>query len=275
MFSKIKELNVFSYILIVLGCLITLLPFLWMISTSLKTSGAIYQMPPSFIPDKFNLSNYSDVVSRVPMSRYFFNSVVVSLIITIGSLITTILASFAFSRMKFWGRDVIFSMMLGTMMIPSEMLLAPNFVTLSRLGLINTMPALFLPWLVSTYSIFLLRQFFLTVPEELYYAAKVDGCSDFKYLLTIMIPVSKPALITIVLLRMIYSWNEFLWPLLVTNTPDMRTLPVGLTNFMTEAGTQYNLLMAYSSIVIIPIVIIYVLLQKHILRGITKGGIRG
>lgn len=273
--KKIKIINIISYIILISGVIVTLLPFIWMISTSLKHPGAVYEMPPKLIPISFQWDNYSEIVRRVPIKTYFFNSVFVAFMVTAGTLITSILAAFAFSRLKFWGRDIIFSILLGTMMVPGEMLIAPNFVTLSKLHLINTMPALYVPWLTSVFSIFLLRQFFLTVPEELYYAAKVDGCSDFKYLVKIMVPFAKPALITIALLKIINSWNEFLWPLLMTSTPEMRTLPVGLTNFMTEAGAKYNLLMAYSSIVIIPIIIIYITLQKYIVQGVTRGGIKG
>lgn len=273
--KKIKIINIISYIILISGVIVTLLPFIWMISTSLKHPGAVYEMPPKLIPSSFQWDNYSEIVRRVPIKTYFFNSVFIAFMVTAGTLITSILAAFAFSRLKFWGRDIIFSILLGTMMVPGEMLIAPNFVTLSKLHLINTMPALYVPWLTSVFSIFLLRQFFLTVPEELYYAAKVDGCSDFKYLVKIMVPFAKPALITIALLKIINSWNEFLWPLLMTSTPEMRTLPVGLTNFMTEAGAKYNLLMAYSSIVIIPIIIIYITLQKYIVQGVTRGGIKG
>lgn len=273
--KKIKILNVLSYTILIAGCVITLLPFIWMLSTSFKGSGEIYILPPKFIPDTFNWGNYNEVFNRVPMKTYFINSLVVTFMVTIGTLITSVLAAFAFSRIRFKGRDIIFAILLGTMMVPGEMLIAPNFVTLSKLNLINTRPALYIPWLASVSSIFFVRQFFLTVPEELYHAAKVDGCSDFKYMIKIMVPFSKPALITVGLLKIIYSWNEFLWPLLMTSTPDKRTLPVGLTNFMTEAGAHYNLLMAYSSIVIIPIIGIYIFLQKYIMSGVTRAGIKG
>ena len=164
---------------------------------------------------------------------------------------------------------------MATMMVPSEVLIAPNFVTMTKLKLINTLPALYIPWIASAFSIFLLRQYFLTIPKELYNAAKIDGCSDFKYLIKVMVPYSKPALISIALLRIINSWNEFLWPLLMINQPEKRTLPVGLTTFMTEAGDQFNYLMAYSSLVIIPVIILYIFLEKHIIKGFSRSGIKG
>lgn len=263
------------YFILILGAIITLLPFIWMISTSLKPFNEVFDMPPKLIPSKIMWSNYLEVSDRIPMGRYFFNSVLVSVCITIGTLITSVLAAFAFSRIKFWGRDVIFSIFLGTMMIPGEVLIIPNYITLSKLGWINSYKALIIPWIVSVFSIFLLRQFFLGIPESLYYAAKMDGCSDIKFLWNIMIPMSKPALVTVALIKVIYSWNEFLWPLIVTDTPFMRTLPTGLAVFTSETGSYYNLLMAAATIIILPIIIIYFLLEKYIISGISKAGIKG
>lgn len=263
------------YIILVLGCIITLLPFLWMISTSLKPFNEIFLMPPKWIPSKIMWKNYGEVQSKIPLLKYFFNSVFITLGITLGTLITTILAAFAFSKVRFWGRDVIFSIFIGTMMIPGEVILIPNYITISKVGWMNSYKALIIPWTVSVFSIFLLRQFFFTIPEPLYRAAKIDGCSDFKFLWTIMVPLSKPALITIALLRIINSWNEFLWPLIVTNIPNMRTLPVGLMTFTSEAGADSHLLMAAATMIIIPILIVYFVLQKYIISGMTKSGIKG
>lgn len=273
--KKIKVLNIISYGILVLGCLLTLIPFIWMISTSLKNGGEIYKLPITFIPESIRWDNYRTVFNKVPMRQYTINSVIVSSVITIGTIITSILAAFAFSRKNFFGKDILFTILLSTMMVPSEMLIAPNFVTLSKMGLINKRPALYLPWIASIFTIFLLRQYFLGIPEELYYAAKVDGCSDLKYLIKIMIPLSRPGIVTVALHRIINSWNEFLWPLLMVNTPDKRTLPVGLAQFITEAGPNYNLLMAYSSIIILPVIIIYIFLQKYIIQGVAKSGIKG
>ncbi len=263
------------FAIVVIGALLSLVPFIWMISTSLNDGGAIYQLPPQFIPDKLHWENYSYVFEKVPMKHYFFNSIFVAFMVTIGTLITTILAAFALTRLNFKGRDVIFVLLVTTMMVPGEVLIAPNFVTLTKMGLLNKIPSLYIPWIASAFSIFMLRQYFLDIPEELYYSAKIDGCSDFKYLVKIMVPYSKPALISIALLRVINSWNEFLWPLLMVNSPEKRTLPVGLTTFMTEAGASYHYLMAYASLVIIPVVVLYLLLQKHIIQGFSRSGIKG
>ncbi|WP_040328117.1 carbohydrate ABC transporter permease [Clostridium ihumii] len=273
--KKIKISKIFVYIILIVGCIITLLPFVWMLSTSLKSLNEVFIMPPEFIPKNPKFSNYKEVATQIPIVRYFFNSVIITAIVTVGTLITTILAAFAFSKINFWGRYIIFSIMIGTMMVPGELMLIPNYITTARLGWINTFKGLTIPWTISVVSVFLLRQFFLTIPNSLYYAAKLDGCSDFKYLWTIMVPISKPALITIALLKIVNSWNEFLWPLIVTNIPTMRTLPVGIMNFTSEVGGKYHLLMAATTTVIVPIMIIYFVLQKYIISGITKSGIKG
>lgn len=262
-------------VFILIGAVITLFPFIWMISTSLKTGQQVYEMPPRLIIRSPQFSNYLEVLKRVPFEKYFWNSVFVSIMVTLGTLVTSILSAFAFSRIKFYGRDIIFSIFLATMMVPGEVLVIPNYVTLAKLGWINTRLALIAPWMVSVFAVFLMRQYFLGIPESYYYSAKIDGCSDFNYLWRIMVPLAKPAILTIALLKVIYSWNEFLWPLLVTNTPEMRTLPVGLAVFSTEAGTLYHLLMAAAAMIILPILILYFGLSKHIINGAVKSGIKG
>lgn len=232
-------------------------------------------LPPVWIPSELHWENYTEATEIAPFGRYFVNSVIITILSTLGELITTILAAYAFSRINFYGRDVVFAILLGTMMVPSEVLMIPNFVTLSDLGWIDTYKALIIPWTASIFAIFLLRQFFLGIPKELSYAAKVDGCSEFKFLWYVMVPLAKPALITIALLKIIGSWNSFLWPLIMTNSTEMRTLPVGLTAFTTEAGIQYGLLMAASAMVILPMVIIFFLMQKYIVAGVTRAGLKG
>lgn len=265
----------FIYLLLIIGALLMLLPFIWMISTSLKASNEVMVMPPKWIPEIFQWDNYSEALEVAPFARYAFNSIVVLVASTIGELITTILAAYAFSKIEFYGKNIVFAILLGTMMVPGEVLLTPNFVTLVNLGWIDQYEALIVPWLASIFSIFLLRQFFIGIPQELSYAAKIDGCRDFRFLWSIMVPLAKPALITIALLKAIGSWNAFLWPLIVTNSEEMRTLPVGLTAFSTETGTVYELLMAASTMIILPMIILYIILQKYIIEGVAKAGIKG
>ncbi|WP_165980736.1 carbohydrate ABC transporter permease [Macrococcus carouselicus] len=265
----------FMYLMLILGSILMLLPFIWMVSTSLKPSDEVMTMPPVWIPSEFRWDNYMTAFQKAPFARYLFNSIVVTVLSTIGELLTTILAAYAFSKLAFWGRDIVFSVLMATMMIPGEVLLIPNFVTLSNLGWIDRFEALIVPWTASIFSIFLLRQFFMSIPDELGYAARIDGCSNWNFLWRIMVPLAKPAIVTIVLLKIIGSWNAFLWPLVVTNSEEMRTLPVGLTAFTTEAGTNYELLMAASAMIILPMIILFIILQKYIIQGVARAGIKG
>lgn len=267
--------KVLVYAQLVIGSVIMVLPFVWMISTSLKLPSEVAVLPPKWIPSKFNWSNYATAWKAAPFGRYFVNSVIVTVATTIGELVTTILAAFAFSRLKFWGRDALFTVLLATMMVPGEMLLIPNYVTLTDFGWINRYQALIVPWLASVYAIFLLRQYFLGIPEELYYAARIDGSRDWRYLWRIMVPLSRPALVTIALLKGIGSWNAFLWPMIVTNSAEMRTLPVGLTAFTSETNTDYELLMAATTMIVLPMIALYALLQRYIVEGISRGGLKG
>ncbi|MBG9980803.1 carbohydrate ABC transporter permease [Facklamia sp. DSM 111018] len=252
-----------------------ILPFYWMLSTSLKTAGQATAIPPIWLPVKLQWSNYRAALSAAPFDRYFLNSVITTLVSTTGELITSIMAAFAFAKLKFWGKDLIFLVLLATMMVPGELMTIPNFVTLSDWGMINTYGALILPWLASVFSVFTLKQSFQNVPDELYYAAKTDGASDWQFLWEMMVPLSKSSIIAVMILKVIGSWNSFMWSLIVTNDRNMRTLPVGLQAFTTEAGTRFELLMAASALVIVPMVIFYLVFQKHIMKGISRSGLKG
>lgn len=271
--ESIKKL--FIYLILSITALLIILPFVWIFLTALKSPQEVFSNPPVIIPKKLRWDNFLQVFRLANFKRYVFNSIVISLAITLGELITCILAAFAFSHLQFKGKDIIFTILIGTMMVPGEVLLIPNFVTLSKLKWINTYKALIIPWCTSVFAIFFLRQYFLGIPKELYYAAKVDRCSDFKYLLHIMIPMAKPAIITIALLKIINSWNAFMWPLIVTNSEKMRTLPIVLAKFSSEVGMDYHLLMAASTIIILPMIIIFILLSKYILSGVSNSGIKG
>lgn len=273
--NKKRIVNTLLYAILTIGALTMLLPFFWMISTSFKTAGQAVAMPPVWIPKDLQISNYEKALSMAPFGRYFLNSVLVTAISTTGELITTILAAFAFSRLEFYGKNVLFMLLISTMMVPGELLTIPNFVTLSKWQLINTYPSLFLPFLANVFSIYILKEAFEAIPDEIYYAAKVDGSSDWRYLWTVMVPMAKSSIVSIAILGIVGSWNSFMWPLIVTTEQSMRTLPVGLQAFTTEAGTQFELLMAASTIVVIPMIIVYLFLQKNIIEGLASGGSKG
>ena len=218
--------------------------------------------------------NYVDAWHAAPFGRYYINTVFVATTTTILEVIVASMAAFAFSVLSFKGRDFLFGIFVATMMVPGEVLLVPNYITISKFGWIDTYYALIIPWIVSVFAIFLIRQYFLTLPRELYDAAKIDGCSNWRYLWQIAVPLSKPVIITGALLKFVGSWNAFLWVLIVTNDPKYRTLPVGLYTFRGEAGDIYNQLMAAATFSILPVIILFLFAQKHFIRGIARTGLK-
>ncbi len=262
------------YLLLFGGAAIMLLPFFWMLTTSFKTELETLRIPPVWIPSKWQWINYVKAWNAAPFGRYFFNSFFIAITTTIGEVFTTILAAYAFAKMRFFGKNVLFAALLGTLMIPGEMLLLPNYVTIARLGWLDHYEALIIPWLVSVFGIFLLRQFFRSIPDELQDAARIDGCSRFRFLFTIVVPLSRPAIFTVALFKFLGSWNAFLWVLIMTNRPEMRTVPVGLQVFSSEIGTAYELLMAASVLAILPTLILFFFTQKQFIQGIARTGIK-
>ena len=274
-FSGNLFVKIATYSVLILGAVFILLPFVWMVLTAVKPSNEVLMMPPKWIPSKIQWENFSEAFQSVPFVRYFLNSVIVTVCITVCELLTTILAAFAFSQLEFKGKQFLFLILVATMMVPGEILVIPNFVTLAKLGWINTYRALIAPWGASVFSIFLLRQQFASIPKAYYQAARIDGCPDLRYLFSVMVPMSAPTVGSVALLKIINSWNSSLWPLIATNTTEMRTLPVGLAFFSSEAGTHYNTLMAFSLMMIAPTLIVYLFTQKYIIRGIGKTGLKG
>lgn len=253
-----------------------LFPFFWMITGSLKTYQQITASPIVWWPSPVQWSNYKTALEYAPFDIYFVNTVIVSISNTVATVITSIFAAFAFSRLKFKGRDTIFSILLATLMIPSQILIITNYVTVAvHMHLMDTLLALIIPFTASIFYIYLLREFFNQIPEQLYLAAKVDGTSDWRYLWKIMVPNSKNALITIGLFNFIASWNAYIWPLLLTNSTNKRVLSIGLKYFSGEAGTDYQLLMAAGTIVILPLLVIYLFLRRYIMEGVARAGIKG
>ena len=278
MSKKRKVVNIISailkYAVLIIGALFTLLPFLWMIFSSLKTPAEIISIPPTLLPSEPQWSNYAEAWKAAPFPRYFLNTLIVTFFSTLGVLVTAILSAFAFSRLNFPGKKLVFSLFLATLMIPGEMLIITNFITITKLKWIDTYQAMIVPYMSNVFYIYLLTQFFMQVPESLYLAAKVDKCSDFKYMMKIMVPMNKSAITTIAILNIIGCWNAFLWPLLVTNNTNMRVISNGLVRFQTEAGSNYELIMAASCIMVMPIIIVYLFLRKYIIEGVTQTGLK-
>lgn len=271
---RVYALRGLVYLLLALGAAGMLLPFFWMITTSFKDPIEVLRMPPVWIPSQIRFENYVLAWHAAPFARYFANSFFVAIFSTLGEVITSIFAAYAFAKMNFLGREVLFTILLGTLMIPGEMLLVPNYITITSLGWHDTYQALIIPWVASVFSIFLLRQFFRTIPDEFWDAARIDGCSRTRYLWRVLVPLSRPAIFTVALFAFIGSWNAYLWPLIMTNRAEMRTVPVGLQVFSMEVGTAYEQLMAASTLAIIPILILFLLTQRQFIQGVARTGLK-
>lgn len=264
------------YILLTVGAVMMLLPFYYMLITAVKGPEELYTPELVWFPKKFVWSNYAEAWNADPnFPRYFFNSAFIATVTTTLQLATSALAAYAFAMIDFAGKETVFMILLGTMMIPSQVTLVPNYAIIARLGWIDTYKALIVPFVASAFGIFMMRQFFQTIPMELWDAAQIDGCSRFEYLWRVIVPLSKPVFVTNGLFTFIGGWNSFLWPLIVTNTAKYRTIQVGLSQFNQEFGTIPNLLMAASTLAIAPLVIIFFVAQNQLIEGIARTGLKG
>lgn len=271
---KLFRSIIFIFVLVVIA-MSMLLPFLWMLSTSLMGELEVYQFPPKFVPSEWKWSNFVEAMTMQPFGRYFFNTLVIAGASVIGQLLFCSMAAYAFARINFRGRDKLFGLYLATMMIPAIVTIIPAFLIINMFGWMNTYWALFTPTLSSVWGIFLLRQFFQTIPRDLEDAARVDGASEFTIFWKIILPLSKPALATLAIFAFMGSWKDFLWPLIVTNRMDMRTVEVGIANFSNLYSTDWPHQMAAAVVVMLPIIIVFFIAQKYFVRGITLTGIKG
>lgn len=267
--------RLFLGLILGIGALIMLLPFIWMVTTALKSNTEALQIPPTLWPKSWQWHNYVTAWQAAPFGQYFINSSIVSISVTVGQLGVTILAAYAFARFNFWGQKFIFRLCLLTMMVPGELLLIPNFVTISQLHWIDSYAGLIVPSLANCFSVLLLKQAFEAVPPSLYRAAQLDGAGDWQTLFQIILPVTRSSVVAVALLQLIASWNAFMWPLIVTNSDQRRTLPVGLQSFTNEAGTNYPLLMAAATFVLLPLLIVYIIGKRYLLKGLSRTGIKG
>lgn len=264
-----------DYVLIAIGAIVMVFPFVWMILSAFKTPNEIYASPPVWIPESFRLDNFISVFETAPFLRYFINSLIVTVSIVILTTLTTILAAFAFSKLKFPGRKPLYSSLIILMMVPFELLVVTLYSIIVRMGLVDNLLAMILPFTSSIFYTYILKNFFDSIPDTLYQSAKVDGASDWFYLWHVLVPVAKPSLVTIILLDAISCWNSFFWPLLVTNSTENRTLQVGLYSFMSEGGIHYEKLMAAATVVVLPMIILFIFLRKKIISGVASGGLKG
>ena len=266
------------YALLGIWALIVLFPFYWMVLTSVKSYSAYNS---EFIPQLFTLSptlqNYLDAFTQVPLADYFLNTVIFTLATTALMLVVTVLAAFAFSRMNFKGRDLGFTLFLSLMMIPSELVVITNFVTITEMNLRNSFMGLILPSVTSVFYIYLLKENFAQIPDELYYAAKVDGTSDFRYLTKVLIPICRPTIITITILKVIECWNSYVWPRLITDDPNYYLVSNGI-QFIRENGfgrENIPAMMAAVVVISLPLIVLFLIFRKKIMEGVARGGTKG
>lgn len=252
-----------------------LFPFLWMLSTALKPNAEVFQFPPRLLGSSIEWSNFAGAWNFVPFGRFMFNGLFVSMVGTLLVLFTSILSAYAFARLQFWRREQLFLLYLGTLMIPQEVTVVPLFLLMKSLGWVNTYQALILPSAFTAFGTFLLRQFFLTIPRDFEEAARIDGAARWQILWNVIVPMAKPAIAVLALFSFIGYWNNFLWPLIVGNTREMATVPVGLNLFYGQHGTEWNYMMAASTISILPTAILTIALQKYIIEGISISGFGG
>jgi len=266
-----------TYLFLSIMALIVLFPFYWMIISSLKTLDEYRQNIPTFWPKIIVWGNYAEAFSQASLGRLFLNTAFVGVVSTILSLVITVLSAFAFARLEFKGKDLMFGALLATMMIPGELFTITNYATINNFGWMKTFYALIIPFLVSVFYIYLLRQNFLQIPNELYLAAKVDGCGDLKYLWKVMIPLSLPTLISITILKMMGAWNSYVWPRLVANDEAHRLITNGLRNAFTATtgDVNYPVQMAAVAIVSAPLFLVFIFLRKYIMKGVSRSGIKG
>ncbi len=251
------------------------LPFFWMLSTSFKPKPEILSYPPRLFPSAPNFNGYTYVWKLIPLGRYFYNSTVVSISIALSKIVLASLAAYAFAKIRFKGSKQMFYLFLGTMMIPMEVIVIPNYITLNYIGWLDTYRALIVPFVVGAFSIFLLRQFFMQIPRDLDDAAEIDGCGRLRYLFTIIYPLSQSALLTVFLYAFLASWNSFLWPLIVTNSDKMRVIQIGLKALQDSWMIEWNELTAASTVATLPVLIMFFFVQKRFLEGIAITGLKG
>ncbi len=271
----LSKTGVYAFLLIM--AVIVLFPFYWMIISSLKTLTEYRLSTPTFWPKLIMWGNYIEAFNTANLGQLFMNTAYVGIVSTILSLVITVLSAFAFARLEFKGKETLFGMLLATMMIPGELFTITNYMTINQLNWMNTFEALIIPFLVSVFYIYLLRQNFMQIPNELYLAAKVDGCGDLKYLWKVMIPLAMPTLISITILKMMGAWNSYVWPNLVTSDDAHKLITNGLRNAFSDTSgmTNYPLQMAAVVIVSAPLFLVFLFLRKYIMAGVSRSGIKG
>lgn len=273
--KKVNWGHVIVFIILILCMIVTLLPFVWMILTSLKTQAESICIPLKIFPKKPLFSNYAAVFTKIPFAKMYLNTAVTATVIVVVQLILCSMAAYAFGRIKFPGRNIIFGTLLAVLMVPSSFFILPQYLMIQKMGLLNTIPALFIPGLFSAFGTFLMRQFFMALPNELEDAARIDGCNHFMIFSRIMFPLVKPGLVALAILTLRSAWNDLMWPMIVNTSPEKMTLSAGLSYLQGQYATDYPVMMAGAVLAVLPLLILFALFQKQFIEGIALQGIKG
>jgi multiple sugar transport system permease protein len=263
------------YLIVVLGALVFFLPVFFMLTSSLKQSSDIFRIPFQWIPSPLVAENYTEAMKIAPFGRYFLNSLIVGVFTTLLNVFFSALTGYGFAKYSFWGKNFLFIAILSTLMIPFQAIMVPLYIIVRDFSWLNSYLGLIIPWSLSAFGVFLMRQFILSIPNELMDAARIDGDSELGIFWHVILPLSKTPLITLAIFTFLDSWNNLLWPLIIITKPEMRTVSLGLTEFQTLHGTAYNLLMAGSTIATIPILVMFIFLQRYFIRGVVLSGLKG
>ena len=262
------------YAVLLLGCVITLAPFVWMLLTSLKTQVEAVAIPPSILPRSWNTESYTSLTAKLPFFQMYWNTILTSLIVVAGQLLLCSMAGYAFGRIEFPGRGVLFVLCLSVLMIPSSFLILPQYLIIQKMGLLNSLHAIYLPNLFSAFGTFLMRQFFMSIPLELEDAARIDGCGRGRIYARIMLPLIKPGLVSLGVLTLRFAWNNLMWPMIVNTEKSKMTLSAGLSYLQGQYLTDYPSIMAGALLATIPLIIIYAIFQRQFIEGIALTGIK-
>ncbi len=274
--TKAKILKALLMVILFMGVLVFLLPLYWMISTSLKPVADIFAYPPRWLPTEIEWANYTNALDAAPWDIYFLNTILYTCCIVVGVLFTSVMSGYAFSKLNWKGKDNVFLMYIGTMMVPGQVTIIPVFMILTSFGWIDTYPGLIVPGLTSAFGCFLMRQFMKSLPNELIESALIDGAGHYRILWRIIVPLVKPSMATLGIFSFMGAWNNFFWPLIVTNSTEMRTVQIGLSAFQGQYGNiEWGAMMAAATIVSAPVLIIFFFAQRYFIEGIAMSGIKG
>jgi len=273
--NKRKVQHLIIHILLIIGVAATIVPFIWMVFTSFKTTGEAMAIPPTIFPKKFRMDAYKKIIHSLPFAKVYLNTFISTIVTVVGQVVICTMAAYAFARLEFPGKNVIFIVILSILMVPGQIFLVPQYMVIMKMGLLDTLPALFLPNLFSAFGTFMMRQFFMTIPKELEEAAILDGCNQFQIFGRIMVPLVKSGLSALIIFTAKFAWNDFMWPLIVNTSPEKMTLGPSLSTLQGQYTTDYPAQMAGAVMAVIPMIVMFFVFQKQFVEGVAQSGIKG